>query len=146
MGSQGARPRLDQLLVFLFHPSSSQFGQLLRVLLPLQHGLQNRPSRLAGAIAGYGGQLDIGVFERLLDATLQPCAIIGGLLPKKQTNEQPACPPCELAQEAFEDMPWLRRRLASGFEQSGRSFPERGPGRSSDEVVVAEIRLQMTTA
>ena len=75
MGSQGPRPRLDQRLSFLFHPSASQVGSLLRVLLPFQHGLQNRPSRLAGAIAGDGGQFAMGVFQRLLDATLQPCAI-----------------------------------------------------------------------
>src|SRR5260370_7210663 len=117
MVSQGARPRLDQLLVFLFHPSSSQFGQLLRVLLPLQHGLQNRPSRLAGAIAGYGGQLDIGVFERLLDATLQPCAIIGGLLPKTQTTEPPASPPCELAPYPVDDLPTSPTPLLSSLSQ-----------------------------
>lgn len=75
MVSQGPLQGLGQLLSFLFHPSASQFGQLLRILLPFQHGLQNRPSRVAGDIAGDGGQFDIGVFERLLDAIDQPCSI-----------------------------------------------------------------------
>ena len=44
-------------------------------MLPFQHGLQNRPSRCAGNIAGYRGQFDIGVFERLLDAIDQPCTV-----------------------------------------------------------------------
>src|SRR6266487_3760663 len=53
---------------------------------------------------------------------------------------------CELASEAVDRIPWLRRRLLSWFEQSGRSFPWREPGRTPYEVVVAEILLQRTTA
>ena len=48
--------------------------------------------------------------------------------------------------DAAEHIPWLRRRLLSWFEQSGRSFPWREPGRTPYEVVVAEILLQRTTA
>ncbi len=48
--------------------------------------------------------------------------------------------------EAAEHIPWLRRRLLSWFEQSGRSFPWRERGRTPYEVVVAEILLQRTTA
>ena len=53
---------------------------------------------------------------------------------------------CELASEAVECIPWLRRRLLSWFERNGRSFPWRDPGRTPYEVVVAEILLQRTTA
>jgi A/G-specific adenine glycosylase len=53
---------------------------------------------------------------------------------------------CELATEGVEHIPWLRRRLLSWFERSGRSFPGRDPGRTPYEVVVAEILLQRTTA
>jgi adenine-specific DNA glycosylase len=53
---------------------------------------------------------------------------------------------CELASEAVECIPWLRRRLLSWFERNGRSFPWRHPGRTAYEVVVAEILLQRTTA
>src|SRR5947209_14302727 len=53
---------------------------------------------------------------------------------------------CELASEAVDRIPWLRRRLLSWFEQSGRSFPWRDPGRTPYEVVVAEVLLQRTTA
>src|SRR6266567_8959991 len=53
---------------------------------------------------------------------------------------------CELASEAVDRIPWLRRRLLSWFEQSGRSFPWRDPGRTPYQVVVAEILLQRTTA
>jgi A/G-specific adenine glycosylase len=53
---------------------------------------------------------------------------------------------CELASEAVDRIPWLRRRLLSWFERSGRSFPWRDPGRTPYEVVVAEILLQRTTA
>ncbi len=55
-------------------------------------------------------------------------------------------PPCALPLEAVERIPWLRRRLLSWFEQSGRSFPWRDPERTPYEVVVAEILLQRTTA
>jgi A/G-specific adenine glycosylase len=54
--------------------------------------------------------------------------------------------PDERSPEAVERIPWLRRRLLSWFEQSGRSFPWREPGRTPYEVVVAEILLQRTTA
>src|SRR5207237_6524941 len=40
---------------------------------------------------------------------------------------------CELASEAVDRIPWLRRRLLSWFEQSGRSFPWREPGRTPYE-------------
>ena len=53
---------------------------------------------------------------------------------------------CELPSEAVDRNPWLRRRLLSWFERSGRSFPWRDPGRTPYEVVVAEILLQRTTA
>src|SRR5258708_701692 len=53
---------------------------------------------------------------------------------------------CELASEAVDRVPWLRRRLLSWFERYGRSFPWRDPGRTPYEVVVAEILLQRTTA
>jgi A/G-specific adenine glycosylase len=59
---------------------------------------------------------------------------------------QPMHAPCELAPGAVESIPWLRRRLLSWYEQSGRSFPWRDPGRTPYEVVVAEILLQRTTA
>jgi A/G-specific adenine glycosylase len=59
---------------------------------------------------------------------------------------QPLGASCELASEAVERIPWLRRRLLSWFEQGGRSFPWRDPGRTPYEVVVAEILLQRTTA
>jgi A/G-specific adenine glycosylase len=59
---------------------------------------------------------------------------------------QPMYAPCEPASEAVESIPWLRRRLLSWFEQSGRSFPWRDPGRTPYGVVVAEILLQRTTA
>jgi A/G-specific adenine glycosylase len=54
--------------------------------------------------------------------------------------------PSKRSPEAAEHIPWLRRRLLSWFEQSGRSFPWREPGRTPYEVVVAEILLQRTTA
>ena len=54
--------------------------------------------------------------------------------------------PCELPLEWVKRIPWLRRRLLSWFEQGGRSFPWRDPGRTPYEVVVAEILLQRTTA
>jgi A/G-specific adenine glycosylase len=59
---------------------------------------------------------------------------------------QSAFTPDERATAAVERIPWLRRRLLSWFEQSGRSFPWREPGRTPYEVVVAEILLQRTTA
>ena len=59
---------------------------------------------------------------------------------------QPEYTPSALPLEAVERIPWLRRRLLSWFEQSGRSFPWREPGRTPYEVVVAEILLQRTTA
>ena len=59
---------------------------------------------------------------------------------------QPADTSCGLLPEAVERIPWLRRRLLSWFKRSGRSFPWRDPGRTSYEVVVAEILLQRTTA
>src|SRR5437660_4990006 len=48
--------------------------------------------------------------------------------------------------DATEHILWLRRRLLSWFEQSGRSFPWREPDRAPYEVVVAEVLLQRTTA
>jgi A/G-specific adenine glycosylase len=59
---------------------------------------------------------------------------------------QSAFTPDQLATAAVERIPWLRRRLLSWFEQCGRSFPWREPGRTPYEVVVAEILLQRTTA
>src|SRR3989440_745893 len=59
---------------------------------------------------------------------------------------QPEYTPSALPLEAVERIPWLRRRLLSWFEQSGRSFPWRDPERTPYEVVVAEILLQRTTA
>src|SRR5258708_19186821 len=53
---------------------------------------------------------------------------------------------CELASEAVDRIPWLRRRLLSWFERSGRSFPWRDPGKTPYEVIVTEILLQRTTA
>jgi len=53
---------------------------------------------------------------------------------------------CELASEAVDRIPWLRRRLLSWFERSGRSFPRRDPDRTPYEVIVAEILLRRTTA
>src|SRR5260370_39005150 len=52
----------------------------------------------------------------------------------------------ELAPEVGERIRWLRRRLLSWFEQSGRSFLWREPDRAPYEVVVAEVLLQRTTA
>ena len=52
----------------------------------------------------------------------------------------------ELSPEAVARIRWVRRRLISWFEQSGRSFPWRAPGRTPYEVVVAEVLLQRTTA
>ena len=52
----------------------------------------------------------------------------------------------ELSPEAAKRILWLRRRLFSWFEQSGRSFPWRDPDRTPYEIVVAEILLQRTTA
>jgi A/G-specific adenine glycosylase len=50
--------------------------------------------------------------------------------------------PCEKSQYIF----WLRERLLCWFEQHGRPFLWREPGRSSYELTVAEILLQRTTA
>ena len=43
-------------------------------------------------------------------------------------------------------LPWFRQALLSWFDLQGRSFPWREPGRSSYEILVAEILLQRTTA
>lgn len=59
---------------------------------------------------------------------------------------QQAYPSCELVPKVVERIPWLRRRLLSWFERSGRSFPWRDPERTPYEVVVAEILLQRTAA
>lgn len=59
---------------------------------------------------------------------------------------QPVRPPCELAPEEAEHIPWLRRRLLSWFARNGRTFPWREPGRTPYEVIVAEMLLQRTTA
>jgi A/G-specific adenine glycosylase len=52
----------------------------------------------------------------------------------------------QLSQERLQRVLWLRDRLLCWFEQHRRSFPWREPGRSSYELVVAEILLQRTTA
>ena len=59
---------------------------------------------------------------------------------------QPGRVSYELAPEGGERIRWLRRRLLSWFEQSGRSFLWREPDRAPYEVVVAEVLLQRTTA
>ena len=57
---------------------------------------------------------------------------------------KPVRAPCELAPDAVERIPWLRRRLLSWFARDGRSWRE--CGRTPYEVVVAEVLLQRTTA
>ena len=52
----------------------------------------------------------------------------------------------QLPQEMSQRGVWLRKRLLCWFEQRGRSFPWREPGRSPYELVIAEILLQHTTA
>ena len=50
------------------------------------------------------------------------------------------------SQERLQRVLWLRERLLCWFEQHKRFFPWREPGRTSYELVVAEILLQRTTA
>jgi len=52
----------------------------------------------------------------------------------------------QLSQGVLQHVVWLRERLLCWFEQHGRSFPWREPGRSPYELTVAEILLQRTTA
>jgi A/G-specific adenine glycosylase len=52
----------------------------------------------------------------------------------------------QLSQEMPQRVVWLRERLLCWFEQHGRSFPWREPGRSPYELAIAEILLQRTTA
>ena len=52
----------------------------------------------------------------------------------------------QLSQEMLQLVLWQRERLLCWFEQRGRSFPWREPGKSSYELTVAEVLLQRTTA
>jgi A/G-specific adenine glycosylase len=51
-----------------------------------------------------------------------------------------------LPAEVTTNLLWFRQALLAWFDLQGRSFPWRKPGRSSYEIVVAEILLQRTTA
>ena len=59
---------------------------------------------------------------------------------------QPIGGPHEISPEVAKRISRLRRRLLSWFARNGRSFPWREAGRTSYEVIVAEILLQRTTA
>ena len=53
---------------------------------------------------------------------------------------------CSLESAVTTNLPWFRQALLAWFDLQGRSFPWREPGRSSYEILVAEILLQRTTA
>src|SRR5437667_3683141 len=62
-----AMQRKTQVRDLAAQAPESQFGKLLRILLALHDGLDHRPPRNPENVAGDGSQLDVGVFEGLVD-------------------------------------------------------------------------------
>lgn len=59
----------------------SQFGELFGVFLAFHDGLDHRPTRDPEDVAGHSPELDVGVFEGLVDAIDDRCAVSNELRP-----------------------------------------------------------------
>ncbi len=69
--------RLDQLWCLGAQPTLSQIGQHGGVALPVDQGLEHRPTGDPDDVGGHRGQLDAGVLEQLLQPLHLPRAFAG---------------------------------------------------------------------
>ncbi len=72
VGGDAATQGLDDLLARRLQSSAGQLDQLDRVGLSGDERLEHRAAALAQNVADDGVELDVGVFERLLDALHVP--------------------------------------------------------------------------
>ena len=66
MIGESARQSLDQLIMLDFQSAARQAGELVRIGLPPDHGLQDVSGGDPGQIGDDAGQFDLGILQQLL--------------------------------------------------------------------------------
>ena len=80
MRAQPAMQGIVELLPGGLDATLGQGGQPMRVVLAGDHGFDHPPTADAHEIANYGTELDVGLFERLLQALDMPRLLAHQLL------------------------------------------------------------------